>query len=269
MTALRKITLAPQTAPELDAPALVSCAAAAGYARVGLRLIPGAPQADHPMARGQPMLRETRARLLGEGVEAFEVEAVRLDGVTVVEDCRAAFEAAVFLGARHVVTIVDDPEPGRRTEHFRRLCDLAGEHGLGVSLEPIPYYQVRSIAEARGLIADSGAANAGVVPDPLHFFRAGERLEAVSRLPPEQLRLAQICDARAGQVSEAEMRRQSREERLYPGEGELDLAGFLRALPADLPLSVEVPKLALAGSVSPVEHARAALEATRRLLAAL
>ena len=35
--------------------------------------------------------------------------------------------------------------------------------------------------------------------------------------------------------------RQARGDRLFPGEGALDLEGLLHALPADLPVSVEIP----------------------------
>ena len=49
---------------------------------------------------------------------------------------------------------------------------------------------------------------------------------------------------------------EARFERLFPGEGALDLRGLLRALPRDLPLSLEIPRQALAQTVPPVERAR-------------
>jgi sugar phosphate isomerase/epimerase len=60
---------------------------------------------------------------------------------------------------------------------------------------------------------------------------------------------------------------EARGARLFPGDGDLDLIGLLRALPRDLPLSVEVPMTGLARSVGAVERARRALLATRRVLA--
>ncbi|MBS0551207.1 MAG: sugar phosphate isomerase/epimerase, partial [Proteobacteria bacterium] len=60
---------------------------------------------------------------------------------------------------------------------------------------------------------------------------------------------------------------EARAERLFPGEGGLDLLGLLRAVPRDLPLSIEVPTHALARTVGATERARRALAATRRVLA--
>ncbi|XEY15386.1 hypothetical protein ABMY26_03875 [Azospirillum sp. HJ39] len=58
-------------------------------------------------------------------------------------------------------------------------------------------------------------------------------------------------------------------ERLFPGEGGIDLIGLLRALPPGLPLALEIPTATLARTMdAPARVARAAA-ATRRLLAAL
>ena len=58
--------------------------------------------------------------------------------------------------------------------------------------------------------------------------------------------------------------RQARSDRLFPGEGGLDLRGLLRALPAGIPLSLEVP---ISQKLPPLERARRALEATKAILA--
>ena len=60
-----------------------------------------------------------------------------------------------------------------------------------------------------------------------------------------------------------EIIRQARGDRLFPGEGGLDLVGLLRALPADLPLSLEVP---VAQNMTPLERAQRAFAATREML---
>jgi sugar phosphate isomerase/epimerase len=62
---------------------------------------------------------------------------------------------------------------------------------------------------------------------------------------------------------------QARAERLMPGDGGLDLAGILRALPADLPIGLEIPMATLARTVPAVERTRQMFAKTRRLLASL
>ncbi|HEV3011385.1 MAG TPA: sugar phosphate isomerase/epimerase, partial [Burkholderiales bacterium] len=103
--------------------------------------------------------------------------------------------------------------------------------------------------------------NSAVLADAIHFFRDANRLED---LATARTRYVQFCDARAEKpASMEEIRRQAREDRLFPGEGGLDLRGLLGALPPDLPLSLEVPH---AGGLEPRERARRALAATQLLL---
>ena len=53
-------------------------------------------------------------------------------------------------------------------------------------------------------------------------------------------------------------------ERLQPGSGTFDIAGFVRAIPPDCPVSVEVPRQsAIDAGVPMIERARAAVAATR------
>ena len=49
---------------------------------------------------------------------------------------------------------------------------------------------------------------------------------------------------------------QARNERAFPGDGTLDLAGMLGVLPAGVPLSLEAPVNSLAATLSPVERAQ-------------
>lgn len=60
-----------------------------------------------------------------------------------------------------------------------------------------------------------------------------------------------------------EIIRQARGDRLFPGEGGLDLKGLLSALPRDLPVSLEIP---VARKMDPLERARRALAATKAIL---
>ena len=49
---------------------------------------------------------------------------------------------------------------------------------------------------------------------------------------------------------------EARAERLFPGDGGLNLVALLRAVPRDIPLSVEVPMHTLARSVGATERAQ-------------
>jgi sugar phosphate isomerase/epimerase len=55
-------------------------------------------------------------------------------------------------------------------------------------------------------------------------------------------------------------------ERLFPGEGAIDLAGLLRALPFGIPIALEVPTATLALTAPAAERLQRAVAATRKLL---
>ena len=60
----------------------------------------------------------------------------------------------------------------------------------------------------------------------------------------------------------------ARFERLFPGEGGIDMHGILAALPAGIPYALEIPRATLVAQVGAKEHARLAIAAARRHLEA-
>ena len=69
-------------------------------------------------------------------------------------------------------------------------------------------------------------------------------LDDIRAIPRALLHYAQICDAQAGlNFSTEQLIHTARCERLLPGDGNIDLPGLFEALPADLPISVEVVNL--------------------------
>ncbi|HUQ73077.1 MAG TPA: TIM barrel protein, partial [Burkholderiales bacterium] len=139
-------------------------------------------------------------------------------------------------------------------------------YGLRANLEPMPWVDVSNIAKALRVLHAAGKANSGLLVDAIHFFRAGDTLADLAKVPREYLHYVQLCDAWAERPSDMqEIIRQARGDRLFPGEGGLDLRGLLRALPANIPLSLEVP---VAQKMAPQERARRAMDATKAILAA-
>ena len=60
----------------------------------------------------------------------------------------------------------------------------------------------------------------------------------------------------------------ARYERMFPGEGGIDLVSLTRAMPADIAVSIEVPTAELAKTVDATARARRALGAARNVMAA-
>src|SRR3954466_15077710 len=129
----------------------------------------------------------------------------------------------------------------------------------------MPWVDVSNIAKTLRVLRGAGKSSSGLLVDAIHFFRAGDSLAELKKVPREYLHYAQLCDARPETPADLqEIIRQARGDRLFPGEGGLDLLGLLAALPADIPLSLEVP---ITDKLAPLERARRALGATKAILA--
>jgi sugar phosphate isomerase/epimerase len=267
----RPISLAALTVLELTPPEMVSCAFDAGFSHVGIRLLPATPtEPQYDLVGDTPLLHEVQARLAGTGVQVLDAEIFRLKPDTRVADYEAAIATAARLGARELLVAGNDPDDARQIESFAALCELAARYGLGAMLEFMPWTDARDLPQATRIVDRCGRENAGVLIDPFHFSRSRSRLEDVALVPPGGLRYLQFCDVPAAVPPTMQaILDEARAERLFPGEGGLDLLGLLRAVPRDVPLSVEVPALTLARTVGATERARRALAATRRVLAQL
>ena len=264
----RSIGLAALTVLELTPPQMVSCAAGAGFTHVGLRLIPATPtEVRHATIGNTPLIREVRQRLADTGVAVLDIEILRLVPATRVEDFAAVLDTAARLGAHNALVAGNDADEQRLIDRFAQLCDLAATYGIAASLEPMPWTDARDLQQAARIVGAAARPNGAILIDPIHFDRADDTIADIAAIPSAWFRYVQICDApslRPGTMDELLF--QARTERLLPGDGGLDLAGILRALPPYLPISVEIPMAKLALSVSAAERARRCLAATRLLL---
>ncbi len=128
----------------------------------------------------------------------------------------------------------------------------------------MPWVDVSNIAKAMRILDGAARPNGGLLVDAIHFFRAGDSPQALAKVPRRFLRYMQLCDARPERPADMqEIIRQARSDRLFPGEGGLDLKGLLGALPAGIPISLEIP---VAKKIEPLERARRALAATNAIL---
>ena len=89
----------------------------------------------------------------------------------------------------------------------------------------------------------AGRPNGAILADNLHLDRAGgDAIEVLGRLDPALLPYAQLCDAPASPADSSRrgLFSDARDGRRLLGEGELPIREFLAALPAALPLSLEI-----------------------------
>ena len=267
----RQLSLGALTVLELAPEDMVSCAAEAGYACVGLRLLPATnAEPTWPAVGDTPLVREIERRLADTGVRMLDVEIFRLLPETDVTAFLPALETGARLGATQALVAGNDPDPNRLSDRFAALCDLAAPLGLAMNVEPMPWTEVKNIAQGARLLAAANRHNAGLLIDPIHFDRGGDVPANIATIPRSRLRYMQICDAPAERPRDTEtLIYHARNERLMPGDGGLGLEGILRAVPDDIPIAVEVPMRTLAQTVPAVERAKRIREKTEAVLAKL
>jgi sugar phosphate isomerase/epimerase len=240
---MNDLILAPTTIPEAAPLDYVEAAAAAGYRHVGLRLnrSPGLP--FRPVVGNAQLIKEMKAALASEGLAVFDIYSFYLQPDTDVAAFRPTIELGAEFGAKYLVTMGADSEWSRQRDNFVRICEIAASHDLVCILEPAVIRPLASLAQAERLIAESGCANTAICVDPLNFARAGDRAADLRCVDRRLLPYAQICDGIIGpdEPNPALLGRMSPNQRCLLGKGMVPLDDILDALPAGLPLSIELP----------------------------
>lgn len=268
----RLISLAHLTVMELAPPDVFSTAAEAGYSHASLRLAPAAPgkEAQFPMIGDTPMFRETQRRIADSGVALFDFEILRINRETRLTDFLPVIETGAKLGGKFVLVAGDVADEPFMIDKFAEICALGAPFGIGMGLEHMPWTGVKTLAAARRIVEATNPANGRIIVDAIHVDRSGETAADVAAMPRHLHCYFQICDLPAERPKDHEtMIYQARQARLPPGEGGLDLTGMLRAIPQDLPISVEIPMAELARTMPAVPRARMLREKTEAMLHAV
>ncbi|MFI1994837.1 TIM barrel protein [Actinoplanes sp. NPDC020271] len=261
-------SLAHLTALSLSPPELVDAAAEGGYRYVGLRLTRVTPQEPHyPLATDPALMRTTKVRLAATGVEVLDIELARISPDDDPADFQRFLEAGAELGARHVIAQLPDPDRNRKIDRHARLCEMARPFGLTLDLEFPSWTETPDLHTTVRILREADQPNAGILIDLLHFARSGSSIAELRQLPPEWFHFVHVCDAPPAVPStNAGLIHTARFERLFPGEGGIDIHGILGALPPGLPYALEIPRATLVAQVGGKQHARMALAATRDYL---
>ena len=265
-----RISLSHSTVAECTPLQAIDVAAATGCDFIGIRLMSDPPGGEvFPIMRDATMRRETARHARECGVGVLDVEVARLQPETDVAAFAPFLEAAAELGARRVLATGDDADQARLTATFAAFCDEAAAFALGADLEFVPWLTVGDPAAAARIVGGAGRPNGGILVDTLHLDRAGGDAGDLARLDPALLHYVQISDAPAVRPRTTdEMIHTAREERLFPGEGGLDLVTMLQAMPSGIPVALEAPTVRLAQTMPARERMMRAVAATRRVLAA-
>jgi sugar phosphate isomerase/epimerase len=266
---MRTYSLAYLTANASTVPQAIGIAAELGYAYVGLRVQPNGPGAPFQSLIGDAaVLRETQAVMRDTGVGVYDLEIIRIGEQFKVSDHAALMDIGQTLGAKAVLIAADDANESRLADNYAALCDAMRPYGLTADLEFMPWTAVKDAKSAMRVVELAGRpSNAGILVDALHFGRSTTTLQDITAIPRELLHYAQMCDAQAGlNFTTEELIHTARQERLLPGEGNIDVTGLFAALPQDLPVSVEIVNLERSKPIGDKAWAELCLNATKKVL---
>jgi sugar phosphate isomerase/epimerase len=248
----------------------IRVAADLGVHRTGMSPSPitGNPHGFVPWdLRSDPALvRATKAAAREHGVEIALGEGFLVMQGLRIADMAGTMDIMAELGAPVVNAVVIEQDRARAVDEFGLFAQMADEHGLVATIEFMPLMWPATITEALAFLKDVGAANGKLLLDAMHVYRSGATTADVAAIDPAMIGYIQICDApmpaRTDNYGE-----EARHERLCPGEGDLPLAEFLRALPANLTVGLEVPMVSKAeAGVSVYDALAPCVAAARRLL---
>lgn len=175
---------------------------------------------------------------IGLPVEWRASEEQFLKGIT---ELPAAAAAASSLGCTRCCTYIL-PSTDHSAAHFMavatkrlRICaDILGAYGIKLGLEFVGPHHLRTqwknpfiwtLDETLDWIDAIHEPNVGLLFDSYHWYTSELNVTDILRLKPEQIVHVHINDAKDIPVEQV-----LDNDRLYPGEGVIDLAGFLKGL---------------------------------------
>jgi sugar phosphate isomerase/epimerase len=265
-----KFSLAHLTVLGCAPPEMTYLASRAGYDFVSFRFISlGTPGEPVYSPEDKLLVRKTKAALAETGIKLLDLELARILADRDPKSYVPAMEAAAELGAHHVISsawTTDRTDRNFLIERYSEICDLAKPFGLTVDLEFPSFSRLTNLEEAADIVRAANRPNGGILVDMLYVHFAQVKLDELTSLPRKWFHFAHICDAPATIPTTRDgMVHIARDERLYLGEGCIDIAAILDRLP-HIPYSIELPHAVRATELGYEEHARRCLQTAKLYL---
>ncbi len=259
---MNRISLASGVVPECGPLDTIRAAVVGGFDAVGLWVEP-------PLWTPQ-LMREVRAALADSGLELLDVEVIWLKPDSDMNEHLRSVDIGVELGARNVLCVSSDPDAGATAARLAALCERAQFGGIRVALEFGIFTAVKTLGAALSVLDAVAHPARALLIDPIHVDRSGGTAADIAAVPRALLPYAQFCDAPANRPDPDDFDAvilDAIDLRMQLGEGRLPLTAMLQALPAGIPLAIELRSRALREAhPDPGERALVTARATRAWL---
>ena len=248
-------------------PELARIAAETGYNFVSPRTIlsgmPNETGISYDLTKDPALYRETKKAVSESGIKVHDIELVRISDTLDPATLAPSFEIAAELGAQHILASVWTPNRTLAIDQFAEVCEIARSFGLEVCLEFVTWADVKNLREALDILQAANCSNAKLMVDLLHAQRSGVSPAELAEVPAELFGFIHLCDARAEiPTTREELIRVGREERLYVGEGGIDIIDYLNAMPG-VPYSLEIPNFKRVKELGNRGHAARCLQTAK------
>ena len=126
--------------------------------------------------------------------------------------------------------LMEDYSVEHTAQKLKELCQRAGKLVIGV--EPMPYSGIPNMEKGWAVVKESGCDNAKLIMDTWHWVRANQPidLEVIKDIPADKIVSIQINDAYERPYADSILRDESMHDRLAPGTGAKDTAGFVKMI---------------------------------------
>lgn len=205
----------------------VIAAKEAGYEGIGLRA------ETYVDALNEGLYDEDILAILEKhGMKCTEVEYI----VQWAEDNRSyeqkykeqmCFHMCDLFGVNHInCGLMENYSVEHTAQKLKELCHRAGKRIIGV--EPMPYSGLPNLEKAWAVVQASGAENAALILDTWHWVRANQPYDLLTKEQAAKTVAIQINDAYERPYAASILRDESMHDRLAPGTGAKDTAGFVK-----------------------------------------
>jgi len=200
----------------------------------------------------------------GLGISTLATTSFPMTPTLTANAYAASLDRSEQLGSKVANVRFLDNDQSRIADNFARLAELAGSHGIELSIEFTGFRQTRALGQALDVIRHAGRGKISL--DPLHVMRTGTSIAELRGLDPRLIGYVQFCDGPLEATAES-YAREGGADRLPPGEGEFPLVELLALVPQGMPISLEVPQEpAMLLGVSVLERCRRAVDGMRRVI---
>jgi sugar phosphate isomerase/epimerase len=184
-----------------------------------------------------------------------------------LEEAKRRMHQSAELGGIHIIA----GPPGGKADHdlgarnYRELLEIGLKIGVKPAMEYLGFVDdINNIEAAAEIVEKAGHPQGTVIHDPFHIFRGGGSFESLLKVPADRIAISHFNDAPASPPRP----QQHDKDRVYPGDGHLDLRGMVRLLKQvgyNRWLSLELFNEKL-WALNPAEVARTGLEKMRAVV---